>query len=508
VEEEDVTVDMIEVNFGIRTIRFDPERGFFLNGKPLKLKGVCIHQDFAGVGIAVPDRIHEFRIEKLKEIGCNAIRCAHNPPAPELLDACDRLGMLVIDENRMMGSSLEALSQLESMILRDRNHPSVFLWSLGNEEKTIQGTDVGARIVATMKRVVKHLDPTRPVTTAMNGSWGSKFSLINDVQGCNYIRCGDIDKFHKDHPRKPIVATETGSTLSTRGIYTNDEKRGYVNAYGTTLPSCGSTPEYMWRFFASRPFVAGVFVWAGYDYRGEPTPYGWPCINSHFGIMDTCGFPKDIYYYYKSWWSDETVLHIFPHWNWEGREGEEIDVWCYSNCEEVELFLNGKSLGGKSMLKNSHLEWKVKYEPGRLEAKGYKNGKEVVATKVETTGPPAGLRLIPDRPKIKADNQDVSIITVAVVDAEGRIVPTANNLVKFTISGNGRIIGVGNGDPSSHEPDKAKERRAFNGLCMVIVQSEWKPGKIRLTAESEGLKTATVIIHSEKCGLEPFVPSL
>ena len=506
--KENSTVDATETTFGIRTIRFDAEKGFFLNGKPLKIKGVCCHHDHAAVGSALPDRIQEFRIEKLKEMGCNAYRCAHNPPTPELLDACDRLGMLVLDEQRMMGSSQEILSQLEGLILRDRNHPSVLLWCLGNEEHTIQGTDVGARIVRTMKHVVKRLDPTRLVTTAMNGSWGSAVSLINDVQGCNYIRCGNVDRFHEDYPEHPILATETGSTLCTRGIYANDEEKGYVNAYGTTLPGWGSTAEDMWRFWADRSYVAGVFVWTGIDYRGEPEVYSWPCINSHYGIMDTCCFPKDNYYYYKSWWGDETVLHIFPHWNWPGKKGEEIDVWCYSNCDEVELSLNGESLGRKKMVKNSHLEWKVKYSPGKLDAKGFKDGTEVDTKRVETTGPPAGLSLSPDRVSIRADREDVSIVTVSVVDSEGRVVPTANNLVTFDVTGNGKIIGVGNGDPSSHEPDKAMERRAFNGLCSVIIQSTRSPGEIGLTAESEGLRTATILVRSEKCKQKPFMPWL
>lgn len=507
VKREGSVVDVYETPFGIRTIRFDPHRGFFLNGKPLKVKGVCCHQDYAGVGTALPDRIHEFKIKKLKKMGCNAIRCAHNPPAPELLDACDRLGMLVVDENRMVGSSPELLRQLESMILRNRNHPSVILWCLGNEEHVIQGTQVGARIFSTMKRLVKRLDPTRPVTLAMNGEWGSKVSSIMDVQGCNYIRCGDVDKYHKDHPDHPIIATETASTLSTRGIYTNDKEKGYVNAYGTTLPSWGSTAENMWQFWAERPFVSGVFIWAGFDYGGEPEPYGWPCVSSNFGIMDMCGFPKDIYYYYKAWWSEETVLHIFPHWNWRGREGQEIDVWCYSNCEEVELFLNGKSLGKKKMTPNSHLEWKVKYAPGKLEAKGYRSGKEIANTKVETTGEPAKLKLTPDPLVIKADNEDISVVKVSVLDTQGRVVPTANNQVRFSLSKNARIIGVGSGDPSSHELDKTTECRAFNGLCQAIIQSSQETGEIKLTAESPGLKSASIIIHAEDCKPRPFVPS-
>jgi len=508
VKKGNATVDVYETSFGIRTIRFDANKGFFLNAKPLKIKGVCCHQDHAGVGTALPDPIHEFRIKKLKEMGCNAIRCAHNPPAPQLLNACDRSGMLVIDENRMVGSSPEMLGQLESMILRDRNHPSVIMWCLGNEEHVIQGTEVGVRIFSTMKRLVKRLDPSRPVTLAMNGEWGSKVSSIMDVQGCNYIHCGDVDKYHEAHPHHPIIATETASTFSTRGIYANHKEKGYANAYGTTLPSWGSTAEKSWQFWAERPFVAGVFVWAGFDYRGEPEPYCWPCVNSNFGIMDTCGFPKDNYYYYKAWWSKKTVLHIFPHWNWKGREGEEVDVRCYSNCEEVELFLNGKSLGRKRMELNSHLEWKVRYAPGKLEARGYKSGKENAITRVETTGEPAKLKLMPDRLVTKADNEDIFMVTVAVLDAHGQVVPTANNEVRFSISKGARIIGVGNGDPSSHESDKTAKRKSFNGLCQVIIQSSRETQEIKLMAESPGLRSASVIIRVKDDKRRPFVPSV
>ena len=511
VKENGATVDKYETAFGIRTVRFDADKGFFLNGKSLKIKGVCCHHDHAGVGSALPDRIQAFRVEKLKEMGVNAYRCSHNPPTPELLDACDRLGMLVLDEHRMMGSSEEILSQLESLILRDRNHPCVFMWCVGNEEMNIQATDVGARIITTMKRVVNRLDPTRLVTVAdnnVNNSWGSAYSLACDVQGCNYFKLGDADGFHKKFPNQPIIGSENASTQCTRGIYENDEEKGFTNAYGTTLPEWGRTPVDTWSYVAVRPYLAGVFLWTGIDYRGEPSPYSWPCINSHYGIMDTCCFPKDSFYYYQAWWTDQTVLHIFPHWNWAGKEGEQIDVWCYSNCNAVELFLNGKSQGRKTMQPYSRLEWKVKYEPGTLEAKGYEDGKEVAAEKIGTAGAPTQLRLTPDRLKIRADNEDVAMVTIAVLDAQGCIVPTADNEVTFSVSKNARIIGVGNGNPSSHEPDKAMKRKAFNGLCQVIIQSSRQAGDIRLTAESPRLAPSSVIIGAEACEPKPFVPSL
>jgi beta-galactosidase len=497
-------VDRYQTRFGVRTIRFDPEEGFFLNDKPVKIKGTCNHQDHAGVGSALPDRLQYYRIEKLKEMGVNGYRTSHNPPTPELLDACDELGMLVMDETRRMSSDSEALSDLEKMIRRDRNHPSVIIWSLANEEP-LQGTERAARIVATMKRLVRRLDPSRPVTTAMDKAWGRGVSGVVDVQGFNYKHGPEIDDFHHRFPKQPTIGTEVGSTVSTRGIYVNDKELGYVSAYDVNFPEWAATAEEWWKIYAERRFLAGGFVWTGFDYRGEPMPYGWPCINSHFGIMDTCGFPKDNYYYYQAWWSDKPVLHLFPHWNWAGNEGREIEVWCHSNLEKVELLLNGKSLGVKEVPRYSHVAWKVPYQLGTLEARGYKGGQQVMVARRETVGGPAKILLRPDRREILADGQDVSLVEVQVLDKEGRIVPVADNEIVLQLSGPGKIIGVGNGDPSSHEPDKAHKRRAFNGLCMAIVQSRKAPGEIRLEASSPGLEPATLAIASVKTTLRPAV---
>jgi beta-galactosidase len=354
VEADGSAADRHETTFGIRTIRFDAEKGFFLNDKPVKIKGTCNHQDHAGVGIAVPDRLNYYRIERLKEMGSNGYRTSHNPPTPELLDACDRLGMLVMDETRVMSSSVEGLSQLERLVRRDRNHPSIVIWSLGNEEPE-QGTARGERILTSMKRLVRRLDPSRPVTEAMNNSWGKGATNVVDVQGFNYSGGGGanelashIDEFHQKFPQKPIIGTETASALSTRGIYAKDEKRGYVSAYDLNAPKWGSTSEQWWKVYDARPFLAGGFAWTGFDYHGEPTPYEWPCNSSHFGIMDLCGFPKDNFFYYQAVWGSKPVLHLFPHWNWSGKEGQEIDVWCHTNLDTVELFLNGVSLGRRS----------------------------------------------------------------------------------------------------------------------------------------------------------------
>lgn len=499
-------VDRYETAFGIRTTRFDVNQGFFLNGKHVELQGTCNHQDHAGVGSALPDRLQYYRIQRLKDMGCNAYRTSHNPPTTELLDACDRLGMVVMDETRMFSSDPEGLSQFGRMVRRDRNHPSIILWSIGNEEGE-QGTDRGARIATTMKRLARQLDPTRPITEAMNNesSWGHGLSFVVDVQGFNYGKAANIDAFHRNFPQKPTLGSETASTVSTRGEYVNDPVKGYVSAYDVNFPPWAATAEHWWSEYAARPFLAGGFAWTGFDYRGEPTPYGWPCISSHFGILDTCGFPKDNFYYYQAWWSGKPVLHLFPHWNWSGKEGQEIDVWCHSNLDRVELLLNGASLGAKDMQRNSHVEWKVKYAAGTLEARGFKGGRQLLAVKRETTGPAAKIVLEPDRMKIGADGEDVAVVAVHVVDAHGRMVPIADNEIAFDASG-GRIIGVGNGDPSSHEPDKAERRRLFNGLAMAIVQSRREPGEIRVSASSPGLEPASVVIRSEGSKPRPSVP--
>jgi beta-galactosidase len=447
-------VDRVETSFGIRTVGFDAERGFLLNGKPYVLKGTSNHQDHAGVGSALPDGLQYFRIARLKEMGCNAYRTAHNPPTPELLEACDRLGMLVMDENRLIGSDAAHMERFERQIRRDRNHASVAIWSLGNEEFGTQSTPAGRLVAGTMQDMVRRLDATRPVT--YNANLGDEFAGINEVvevRGWSYHVGPDMDAYHKAHPLQPNVGSEQGSTVSTRGIYANDAVRGYVSAYDDNAPEWAQTAETWMSYFAGRPWLSGGFVWTGFDYRGEPTPYGWPCINSHFGIMDTCGFPKDNFWFYKAWWTGGPVLHLLPHWNWPGREGQEIDVRALSNCDEVELLLNGRALGRQAMKADSELKWSVPYAPGVLSARGFRGASMVAEARVETTGAPAAVLLGPDRAVIDANGEDVSVVTVSIADAKGLLVPVAGNEVQFELDGPGRILGVGNGDPSCHEPD-------------------------------------------------------
>jgi beta-galactosidase len=522
-------LDRTETPFGVRTIRFDADKGFFLNGKSVKIKGTCNHQDHAGVGAGLPDALQHYRIKRLKEMGSNAYRASHNPPTAELLDACDRLGMLVLDETRMMSSNEEGLLELERLILRDRNHPSIFAWCIGNEEPE-QSTDRGAREAMTMKRRARELDPTRLVTEAMNNSWGRGLSSVVDIQGFNYHSGGtpnmpppgkEIDDYHAQHPKQFTLGTEVASTVSTRGIYANDTEKGYVSAYDRNFPAWASTAENWWTTYDARPWVAGGFVWTGFDYRGEPTPYRWPCINSHFGIIDMCGFEKDLFYYYRAWWSGQPTLHLFPHWNWAGKEGQEIEVWCFSNLDSVELFVNGRSVGSQAVTKNSHVAWKVPYAPGAIEARGTKDGpstglgagKVTLTERRETTGAPARLMMKADRSQVNADGEDVVNVRLEVVDAQGRIVPTAGNEVTFTVSGPGRLIGVGNGDPSSHEADRpaptsgaasnTAKRSAFNGLAMAIVQAAKAAGDIRVEATSPGLAGDTILIPARETRPRP-----
>jgi beta-galactosidase len=496
--DKGTTLDRYETSFGIRTIRWDSNEGFFLNGKHVVLKGTNNHQDHAGVGAAMPDALWDYRIRRLKEIGSNAYRSSHNPPAPELLDACDRLGMLVIDENRLIGTTDYHYDHLERMIRRDRNHPSIILWSVGNEEWAVEGTDQGARVTAAMQSFVKRLDPTRPVTIAISGGWGKGNSVAIDVAGVNYMdnlkgSGFTTDQWHAKQPHQIMVGTEECAFTQTRGIYSDDLVRCHLRAYDWDPSSWGSSAEQAWSHYAERKFIAGMFVWTGFDYRGEPTPFKWPAIGSQFGILDLCGFPKDAAFYFRAWWRGDPSLHLFPHWNWPGKEGQEVSVWAHTNCDEVELFLNGRSLGRKAVKKYSHAEWPVVYQPGLLEARGYNGGNVVLTERIETADAPAQLVLTPDRTAIKADGTDVAVFSVSTVDAKHRHVPTANQLVKFSVTG-GRIIGVGNGDPSSHESDKGSERSLFNGYAQVIVQAGREPGEIRLTAQAENLTSAESIV--------------
>jgi beta-galactosidase len=335
---------------------------------------------------------------------------------------------------------------------------------------------------------------------------GEGFANVVDVHGWNYIAVGDIEAFHRDRPPQPIVGSEEGSTVCTRGVYADDKDRGYVSAYDRRTPKWGSTAERWWTFFAQRPWLAGGFVWTGFDYKGEPIPYKWPCTTSHFGLMDLCGFPKDNYYYYQGWWSDRPVLHLFPHWTWPGREGEEIDVRCFTNHEQVELLLNGRSLGRREVPRNSHAAWTVRYAPGTLEARGYRGGREVATTRIETAGAPSRLLLTPGRGTVDADGEDVTLVAVSVLDAAGRAVPLADNLVHFEVAGPARLLGVGNGDPSSHESDKTPFRRLFNGLALAVVQAGREPGTIELTARADGVAEARCSIVARAREPRPFVP--
>ncbi len=500
VSNQNVVADIYNTPFGVRTISIDSTNGVFINGQHVEIKGMCNHQDMAGVGSALPDRLQYFRIEKLKQMGVNAYRTSHNPPTPELLDACDRLGMLVLDENRRLGTNAEPMGELQRQVLRDRNHPSVFMWSLCNEEWDMQTDPAGASIVQAMQNLVHLLDSTRLCTAAINGSLsGVTFGYVLDVEGLNYNIPGNLDSYHPGNPTAPIIGTEVGSTVTTRGIYTNDTVNGYVASYDiitmSGLPNpvtWGETAESWWQIYATRPWASGGFDWTGFDYRGEPTPYNWPCINSHFGQMDTCGFPKDLFYYYQANWSLKPVLHVFPHWNWT--TGQSINVWAYGNCQAVELFVNGASQGKQTLNVQGHVEWdNVTYAAGTLQAIGYDNNVAVITNTVVTTGTPASVALVPDRSTILDDGLDVSVVAVEVLDAQGNVVPTATNNITFSISG-GAIIGVGNGNPSSHEADKASQRMVFNGLAEVIVQSTNQPGSIVLTATSPGLTSTNITI--------------
>lgn len=503
-DANNVLIDSKETIMGLRYIKFDAEQGFLLNGKPYKILGVNQHQDHAGVGTAIPDELQSYRINILKDMGCNAIRCSHNPATPEMLDACDRLGMLVLDENRLQGINNEHFDALKRMVYRDRNHPCIVAWSLGNEEWAIESNLKGERITATMQQFAHTLDSTRMFTVAVSGGCGNGSSESIELMGFNYLAQCDIDDYHAHHPNQPKWGTEETSGCGTRGIYVDDSTNGFLAQFDR---SGGVSIERGWKFYAERPWLAGLFFWTGFDYRGEPNPLKWPAVGSQFGIVDQCGFPKNSYYYLKSWWSNEPVLHIFPHWNWQGCEGQVIDVWIYSNCDEVELFLNKKTLDRQAMPKNGHLAWQVPYEQGNLMAIGYNNGKKVETQVVSTTANPYAIKAIPHKSFVKNDGDDCVVIDIQIVDKSDNIVPTANNLLKFSINGSAKFIGVGNGNPASHEKDvfvklnnePQWERQAFNGLAQVIIKSNKNDkGNIVVQISSDGLKSACVQLKVEQ----------
>ena len=499
-------VDTYVTPIGIRHIAFDADRGFFLNGKPVKLKGVNMHQDHPGVGSGIPDALQAYRLKQLKKFGCNAYRSSHNPMTPEMLTACDTLGFLVIEENRLTGINREHIDLLQRMIRRDRNHPSVILWSVGNEEWGIEWKEFGTRIAASMREYCHRMDPTRPMTVA--SSSGPTILVPADVAGYNYILQNPVEQHRKDYPQRKALGSEETTGCGTRGIYFDEPGTGRMVAHNRkpngpdSLLNC---IERGWKFYAERPYLAGLFYWTGFDYRGEPNPMKFPATGSQFGILDYCGFPKDEAYYLKAWWTDEPVLHILPHWNLDGHEGDSIDVWVYSNCDEVQLTVNGKNLGRQAMPKNGHLSWRAVYRPGSVRAVGYKDGKRVMTETVETTGAPARIVLSADRPVIQADGRDVAVCRVELQDKKKRFVPTACDELTFSVSGPVRILGVGNGDPAYRDaerpadPDARTYRvKAFNGLAQILLQSTDEAGEATLTVRSGQLPVATCVIQTRR----------
>ena len=498
--------DEYTVKFGIRDMRFDSDSGFYLNGKHIRIQGLCCHHDHAGVGTGITNSVNEYRVVKMKSMGVNAVRISHYPASPELLDICDRMGLLVFEETRRMSSAPEDIECLKAMVKRDRNHPSIFLWGIGNEEIFSQHRTETARTTRTMIAEIRKLDPTRPVTSAVV-CWDGEQRYDNaekyvdvtkhlDIMGFNYCPTA-WDDYHERMPEQPIIITEASTNSGTRGCYSTDESKGqyYVldrdnmnkvaNKRKAVKKNMG---ESEWKYFADRKYLAGIFLWTGFDYRGEPTPLGAPAVYSQFGIFDYCGFEKDNYYYYKSWWQDEDVIHVFPHWNHPDKAA--IDVHCYSNLDEVELFVNGKSCGKKQMEKDWYLTWEnVIYEPGELKAVGYRNGHIAAEDAVKTTGEPYGIRL--SAYKYEINKGDTAIINVDIVDENGNIVPVADNKIHFNISGAGTLLGTGNGNPGDHDSEKVPARYAFNGKCQLLVRAQ-DAGEIKIAASSENLNECAI----------------
>jgi beta-galactosidase len=504
--------DVYRAAFGIRTIRLDPEEGFFLNGQWLKLNGVCLHHDLGALGAAVEVRAIERRLEILKAMGCNAVRTSHNPPEPALLDLCDRMGFLVIDEafdaweepkvandyHRCFGEW--AQTDLQEMIRRDRNHPCVVMYSIGNEIQDVK-TARGAEWTGRLYDWARAADATRPVTHGSNVNESAVAAgALLDAVGYNYT-VHLYDRHHAQFPQRRMYASETSSAVRSRGVYKFPTGENLLSGpdvqcscYDNSVVEWGLSAEESWKQVHSRKFIAGEFIWSGFDYLGEPTPYGWPAKSSYFGILDTCGFAKDIYYFYQSKWTARPMVHLLPHWNWT--EGRILPVWAYTNCEEVELFLNGSSLGRRRFATDGpeHLEWQVPFRPGILRAAAYRGGRIVARAEVRTAGKPAAVRLTADRTRLAAGVRDLVFATVEIVDAKGTVVPDAGNVVRFSVSGPGTIAGVDNGDPICHEPYQGDQRSAFHGKCLAVIRSAGGSGTLRAVAESDGLAGGKISI--------------
>ncbi len=546
VRVDGILTDTYETPFGVRTFAFDAEKGFFLNGEPVKIKGVCQHHDLGSLGAAINTRAIERQLEILKEMGCNAIRTAHNPPAPELLDLCDRMGFIVQDETFDMWRKKKTRHDysryfnewherdLTDHILRDRNHPSIFMWSIGNEvleqwthadadtldiqsanlllnfkrdpnTLAAEGSEMSVNSLLTLKLadMVRELDPTRPITAGNNEpNPNNHLFRANtlDIIGFNY-HDADFKEVPRNFPGKPFIVTESTSGLMTRGYYRMPSDSMYIwpvrwdipfsdpsyacSSYDNCHVPWGSTHEHTWRAVKNNDFISGMYIWTGFDYIGEPTPFWYPARSSYFGIIDLAGFPKDVYYMYQSEWTDKDVLHLFPHWNWE--DGQTIDLWAYyNNADEVELFINGQSQGIRKKGEDDfHVSWRVTYQPGTVKAVSRRNGQTVLTREIHTAGEPARIRLTADRTGINSDGTDLSFVTIEILDKDGNLCPNADNLVKFDIDGAGFIAGVDNGSQTSLESFKAPQRHAFYGKCLVIIQNNGRTGDIRLKASAD-----------------------
>ncbi|ELQ09936.1 beta-galactosidase GalA [Xanthomonas translucens] len=497
--------DRRECAIGFRTLRFDAQQGFFLNERPLKIKGACLHQDHAGVGVAVPDSLLEFRIRRLKQLGCNAIRL-HHAVASELLDVCDRLGMLVMAENRVFNPVPDYAAQLRWLVRRDRNHACVFLWSVFNEEP-MQGTVAGYEMVRRAVALVRALDDSRPVTAAMNDGMLTQRNAADavDVVGFNY-RQFNYERVRAAMPHKPLLSSEDTSAFQTRGAWFTDMAAHVIAEDDSVAAPWGNTHRRSWKLIDERPYLAGGFVWTGFDYRGEPTPFEWPSVSSFFGIMDLCGFPKGAYWLRQAQWIDAApVLQLLPHWNWPGREGTPIKVMAFCNAQQVELWLNGQSQGRQAVDRIEMNAWQVAYAPGVLEAVAYRDGREVARQRVQTVGTPVALRLTADRTRMRGDGRDAQPITLEAVDAQGRHVPFADAQIALQVDG-GRLLGVGNGDPNRHAADNVPQVQLFNGLAQAIVEAGISQRRLRIEARAPGLRSAQVTIGLDAVVLPPSLP--